>query len=602
MAERRTYQRQLLSPNYNPMTETTGMLQNQIQQGNQTMNQLINQMTKFLSDKGMEYIEEEATVYGATNPVTIEDLEKIEKGENVLGKYGYGTRGKIARSVAFKSLASELEMAATKDMNDYMQEAFTKGYDNETVADDLDAIALGYTSRLKDIDPTTAYNVRTRLSTISSGLYSDFLKNAIKVQQKEQHLSFLENKNNEIATLPQLIKTSMKQGGNPAMLKIFVDGFREKLKGEMSVTKMTTDKQFALLQEQNDAIDTGIIGLIIEEAQDENISLTALAQDIRNGKPISDPELEGYVMSLSEQAKADINQRLMDEINILNEIDAITSSQTKANKDQLILDATQRIDEFIEQNTTNVQPTQIPPDVKQDIDLLDKLGATESKFYKDRLKNMQLGHKTTDDEIVKAELDKLFSSGDIEISSVVQNKSKLTYDTYLTYLDKAKKYQLNDDIKNWEISAYGNKPMFMTQYDPQQILAGKQKKEKEFQTIILQRMNALALQSNLKGKDFDPEEAYQTIIKDPSIKVLIDDIDRMTKSITNTLNQVHLGTLKVYGINSVEDTVESLKMVQNVWRENKSNIIDKKKVAGGKNGWQTIDNEISSRILFLENR
>ncbi len=600
MAERRTYQRQLLSPNYNPMTETTGMLQNQIQQGNQTMNQMINEMTKFLSDKGMEYIEEEATVYGATNPVTIEDLEKIEKGENVLGKYGYGTRGKIARGVAFKSLASELEMAATKDMNNYMQEAFTEGYDNETVADDLDAIALGYTSRLKDIDPTTAYNVRTRLSVISSGLYGDFVKDAIKVQQKEQHLSFLENKNNEIATLPQLIKTSMKQGGNPALLKTFVDGFREQLKGEMSSTKMTTDKQFALLQEQNDAIDTGIIGLIIEEAQNENISLTSLAQDIRNGKPISDPELEGYVMSLSEQAKADINNRLMDEINVLNEIDAIQSAQTKANKEQLILDATQSLDKFIEENTTNVQPTQIPPDVKQDIDLLDKLGATESKFYKDRLKNMQLGHKTTDDEIVKAELDRLFSSGEIEISSVVLNKSKLTYDTFLTYLDKAKKYQLTDDIKNWKSSAYGNKPMFMTQYDPNQFLVGKQKKEKEFQTIILQRMNALALQSNLKGKDFDPDQAYETIIKDPSIKVLIDDIDRLTKSITNTLNQIHIPTLKPYGINKVDDTVESLKNVQEVWNKNKSSIIDN--IKGGKNTWSTINNDIQSRIIYLENR
>ena len=600
MAERRTYQRQLLSPNYNPMTETTGMLQNQIQQGNQTMNQMINQMTKFLSDKGMEYIEEEATVYGATNPVTIEDLEKIEKGENVLGKYGYGTRGKIARGVAFKSLASELEMAATKDMNNYMQEAFTEGYDNETVADDLDAIALGYTSRLKDIDPTTAYNVRTRLSVISSGLYGDFVKDAIKVQQKEQHLSFLENKNNEIATLPQLIKTSMKQGGNPALLKTFVDGFREQLKGEMSSTKMTTDKQFALLQEQNDAIDTGIIGLIIEEAQNENISLTSLAQDIRNGKPISDPELEGYVMSLSEQAKADINNRLMDEINVLNEIDAIQSAQTKANKEQLILDATQSLDKFIEENTTNVQPTQIPPDVKQDIDLLDKLGATESKFYKDRLKNMQLGHKTTDDEIVKAELDRLFSSGEIEISSVVLNKSKLTYDTFLTYLDKAKKYQLTDDIKNWEATAYGNKPMFMQQYDPEQFLVGKQKLEKQFQTLVLQRMNGLAVQSNLKGKDFDPEQAYQTVIKDPSIKVLIDDIDRMTKSITNTLNQIHIPLLKPYGINKVDDTVESLKNVLEVWTTNQSSITEN--IKGGKNAWSTINNEIQSRIIYLENR
>ena len=602
MAERRTYQRQLLSPNYNPMTETTSMLQNQIQQGNQTINQMINQMTKFLSDKGMEYIEEEATVYGATNPVTMEDLEKIERGEDVLGKYGYGTRGKIARSVAFKSLASELEMAATKDMNNYMQEAFTQGYDNQTVADDLDAIALGYTSRLKDIDPTTAYNVRTRLSVISSGLYSDFIKDAIKVQQKEQHLSFLENKNNEIATLPQLIKTSMKQGGNPALLKTFVDGFREKLKGEMSATKMTTDKQFALLQEQNDAIDTGIIGLIIEEAQEENISLTSLAQDVRNGKPISDPEIEGYVMSLSEQAKADINKRLMDEINVLNEIEAITSSQTKANKDQLILDATQNLDKFIEQNSTNVQPIQLPPDVEQNINLLDKLGATESKFYKDRLKNMQLGHSITDDEIRKAELNRMIKDGVIEISDVVASKNKLTYDTFIDILDKTKNTQLTTDMKNWEIMAKKNKPIFMKQYDPQQFLVGKQAKEKELQRIILDNMNAIALQSNIKGQDFDPEKAYEIVIKDPSIKVLVDDIDRMTKSITNTLNQIHLETLKVYGINSVEDTVESLKMVQDVWRQNKSNIIEKKRVAGGKNGWQTIDNEISSRILFLENR
>ena len=66
----------------------------------------------------------------------LEDLEKIERGENILGKYGYGARGKIARGVAFESLANDIELAAAKDMTDYMTEAQNNDYDYETDGDE----------------------------------------------------------------------------------------------------------------------------------------------------------------------------------------------------------------------------------------------------------------------------------------------------------------------------------------------------------------------------------------------------------------------------------------------------------------------------------
>ena len=124
------------------MSDTIGGVYKQHIEGQAPLMKMLDQMSSFLSDQGMEYIKEEATIYGATNPITLEDLEKIERGENILGKYGYGARGKITRGVAFESLANDIELAAAKDMTDYMTEAQNNDYDYETVADDLDAISL----------------------------------------------------------------------------------------------------------------------------------------------------------------------------------------------------------------------------------------------------------------------------------------------------------------------------------------------------------------------------------------------------------------------------------------------------------------------------
>jgi hypothetical protein len=604
MAERRTYQRQLLSPKYSPMSDTIGGVYKQHIEGQAPLMKMLDQMSSFLSDQGMEYIKEEATIYGATNPITLEDLEKIERGENILGKYGYGARGKIARGVAFESLANDIELAAAKDMTDYMTEAQNNDYDYETVADDLDAISLGFTKRLKDIDPVVAHNVRSKLSVISSKYYQDFVKEKNKIQEKQEHLNFLTSTNTAIELLPTTITGLLNTPGmNPGKIFNKIQEIRDKLENNLARTKLTTNEQFKILVEQNKKIDEGLMTLIVEEAKTSGLSLTSVAQDIRKGTSTSNPKIDFIVLAMSEEGRANINETMSDVIKLNNEIASIQSEQTKANVNQRTINFEQILDQYINDNAATPGKIEIPQNIKNSLNELDKMGATSVNFYKERLKNIELGHAISDDSGVTVSLDKKFGNGTIEVPDVIAEKQKLTYKTYLDYLGKARNYQLTDDIKNWETQAYGTKQYFKRKYDPTAIqdLARAAQLEHQFQKIVLQRMNAEALKAVQNNEKFDPELAYQKIIKQEDLQVNIADIERLTKSTVNDLNQQHTSLFKRYGITKVEDNLESLLAAQKILKENKSDIIEDFGQYG-KQQYNTLYDKIDSRIIILKQK
>ena len=154
MATRKTLQRQFLGPRYSPSSEAEIGVFNQAQSGMSALSQNLNQMTNFFFKEMETRAVEEGEIYGATNPITMDELEQAAKtGEDVTGRLGYGLKGKAARSTAFASVISEIELEASRDYMAYIENAKLTQQDPQDVIDGLDSITLGYTSLLKKASP-----------------------------------------------------------------------------------------------------------------------------------------------------------------------------------------------------------------------------------------------------------------------------------------------------------------------------------------------------------------------------------------------------------------------------------------------------------------
>ena len=112
-------------------------------------------------------------------------------------------------------------------------------------------------------------------------------------------------------------------------------------------------------------------------------------------------------------------------------------------------------------------------------------------------------------------------------------------------------------------------------------------------------MNAESLKAVQNNEKFDPELAFQKIIKQEDLQVNIADIERLTKSTVNDLNQQHTSLFKRYGITKVEDNLESLLAAQKILEENKSDIIEDFGQYG-KQQYNTLYDKIDSRIIILK--
>ena len=152
MAERVRLNRSILSSRYTPSAATEVGILEQEAVGQSQITKLLNTMSGFFYDQMAEKVVEEGQMYGATNPITMEELEKASlTGEDPTKRLGYGTKGKAARSTAFQSVMSEIELQATRDFSEYITQAKTQELDPQEVADSLDAISLGYSNILKDV-------------------------------------------------------------------------------------------------------------------------------------------------------------------------------------------------------------------------------------------------------------------------------------------------------------------------------------------------------------------------------------------------------------------------------------------------------------------
>jgi hypothetical protein len=183
MVERVRQNRSILSPSYRPSAATeVGILEQQIA-GQDQMTKLLNTMSGFFYDQMQERVVEEGQMYGATNPITMEELKKASQtGEDPTKRLGFGTKGKAARSTAFQNVMSEIELQATRDFSEYITQAKTQELDPQEVADGLDAISLGYSNILKDVSPIDHSKLKGELSQITGGHFKGYINDLADIQ------------------------------------------------------------------------------------------------------------------------------------------------------------------------------------------------------------------------------------------------------------------------------------------------------------------------------------------------------------------------------------------------------------------------------------
>ena len=208
MATRRTLQRQLFSPSYSPSASAeAGMFEQQARGMTQLANSL-NQMSNFFYKEMETRAVEEGEMYGAANPITIEELQKaINTGEDVTDRLGYGLKGRAARSTAFGNVMTEIELQASRDYVTLIDQAKQNDQSYEEVMDGLDAITVGYTDMLKGVSPENHIIMKGALSKLSSGHLKSYLSDMAEKQQQINESTVAAQLINSEQNIPTLVES-----------------------------------------------------------------------------------------------------------------------------------------------------------------------------------------------------------------------------------------------------------------------------------------------------------------------------------------------------------------------------------------------------------
>ena len=213
MAERKRLERSILSTSYRPSAATeVGILEQQAV-GQSRMGKLLDNMSSFFFEQMQEKVVEEAEQYGAANPITLEQLSNAQQsGEDVLKKYGYGTRGKVARSKALEGLILDVESEAARTFTALEINAKSTKIDPGEYAEQLDATILGFTNVTKDF-PEISNKIKSTLSVSASGYLKEYYKDIAKLEVENKKRKYTAAFTTSLESLPQEIDSYIDNGG-----------------------------------------------------------------------------------------------------------------------------------------------------------------------------------------------------------------------------------------------------------------------------------------------------------------------------------------------------------------------------------------------------
>jgi hypothetical protein len=533
MATRKTLQRQFLGPRYSPSSEAEMGVYNQAQSGMSALSQNLNQMTNFFFKEMETRAVEEGEIYGATNPITMDELEQAARtGEDVTGRLGYGLKGKAARSTAFASVISEIELEASRDYMAYIENAKLTQQDPQDVIDGLDSITLGYTSLLKKASPENYGIVKGALSKLSNGVLKGYINDiadiaqqqiqsmaAVKIEGIKSNLgNYIEGELDPSKTEQQMINdlTKLQSVQTTTALSIAIN--EGKYTGQQT-SQLIKDVEKDIIEKKkeiaiNQVLKTGTV--------------SSITSQIVQGKKTNNPQINALIAGMTIEDKNDLVKKMyaarQDEISFEKAIDESDDENSKTKFAEANLAAFEALDknditEF--NNQLNIMRA-IDPDNKAIFDIERKrvkLGGRRLTSNPDEFTRLQ---ELADRNILDFD----------ELNASRGNLNKEDYDRLFDEIETDKKFQISTALRKVE---------GLQTYNPEQLLLAETKESKLYAKLS-GGLKAAAAEAQNELKAFDVNKWL-----DDNLKKQEDEINEaissklkteMSDAFSNILNEI----------------------------------------------------------------
>tara|TARA_R100000742_G_C4278076_1_gene100538 strand:+ start:1 stop:1788 length:1788 start_codon:yes stop_codon:yes gene_type:complete len=533
MATRKTYQRQFLGPRYSPSSEAEMGVYNQAQSGMSALSQNLNQMTNFFFKEMQTRAVEEGEIYGATNPITMDELEKAARtGEDVTGRLGYGLKGKAARSTAFASVISEIELEASRDYTAYIENAKLTQQDPQDVIDGLDSITLGYTSLLKKASPENYGMVKGALSKLSNGVLKGYINDiadiaqqqiqsmaAVKIEGIKSNLgNYMEGELDPNKTEQQMINdlTKLQSVQTTTALSIAIN--EGKYTGQQT-SQLIKDLEKDIIEKKK--------GIAINQVLKTG-TVSSITSQIVQGKKTNNPQINALIAGMTTEDKNDLVKKMytarQDEISFEKAIDESDDENSKTKFAEANLAAFEALDknditEF--NNQLNIMRA-IDPD--------------DSKIFELERKRVELGgRRLTSNPVEFNRLQQLEQKNILDFDELNQFRGELSkedYDSLFSEVEKDKKFQISTALRKVE---------GLQTYNPEQLLLAETKESKLYAKLS-GGLKAAAAEAQNELKAFDVNKWL-----DDNLKEQQDEINEaissklkteMSDMFSNILNEI----------------------------------------------------------------
>lgn len=529
MATRKTLQRQFLGPRYSPSSEAEMGVYNQAQSGMSALSQNLNQMTDFFFKEMQTRAVEEGEIYGATNPITMDELEQAARtGEDVTGRLGYGLKGQAARSTAFASVISEIELEASRDYMAYIENAKLTQQDPQDVIDGLDSITLGYTSLLKKASPENYGIVKGALSKLSNGVLKGYINDiadiaqqqiqsmaAVKIEGIKSNLgNYIEGELDPNKTEQQMINdlTKLQSVQTTTALSIAIN--EGKYTGQQT-SQLIKDVEKDIIEKKkaiaiNQVLKTGTV--------------SSITSQIVQGKKTNNSQINALIAGMTIEDKNDLVKKMFaareDEISFEKAIDESDDENSKTKFAEANLAAFEALDkndisEF--NNQLNIMRA-IDPDNKAIFDI--------------ERKRVELGgRRLTSNPVEFNRLQQLEQKNILDFDELNQFRGELSkedYDSLFSEVEKDKKFQISTALRKVE---------GLQTYNPEQLLLAETKESKLYAKLS-SGLKAAAAEAQNELKAFDVNKWLEDNLKEQQ-----DDINEAIAS--NLKTEMSINFLRI---------------------------------------------------------
>jgi len=539
MAERVRLNRSILSSNYRPSAATEVGLLEQQAAGQSQITQLLNTMSGFFYDQMAEKVVEEGEMYGATNPITMEELEKASQtGEDPTKRLGYGLKGKAARSTAFQSVMSEIELQATRDFSEYITQAKTQELDPQEVADGLDAISLGYSNILKDVSPTDHIKLKGELSQITGGHFKGYINDLADIQITRDKATTAAEIESTLTKIPTHIdnilltpgKTEQEYSDELVTRRTLTNNvlLNEALtKGKYNVSQIQQLRE-TLDKEHLNSYKAKIIAISLQTGTTSNNTAKMTAN-----KKTGNSQIDAMLRQLNTEDRLklikEMRQAREDEISFQKAIDDSDDEISKTKFVESKLRAFEALDtnNMVEYNKELIVMRTIDPDNEDIFDI--------------ERKRVELGgRRLTSNPVEKDRLQILADKNILDFDELNKFRGELSKTDYDSLFEEVEK------DKNGEIADALKLVTELREFDP---LAQRKEETKESR-----------LYARLLGGIRDAKRQAQQELKGFNVKEwLADNVAEQNKEITALVRKEKLGQLETT-FESIKTTIETVEL------------------------------------------